>query len=216
MVEIFADMRESRSGVIKALSAMDNISVKIGSLPCGDYILGPQVAVERKAATDFVISIMDGRIFQQVAKMKLDYQRPIVLIEGDPFKTRSKIDSKSIAGAISWINAVEHVTVLMVSDPSESPLMLATMARHLQEGIGYDINLHPKKPKPTDAAAQYLIGSLPGIGPGNAKKLYDHFGSAAKVIAASPAMLSSVKGIGPKTAERIHEIIHFERDAHVE
>lgn len=210
MIEIFADMRESRSGVIKVLSEMENISIKVGSLPCGDYIIGPQVAVERKAATDFVISIMEGRIFQQVAKMKLDYERPIVLIEGDVFKTRSKIDNKAIAGAISWINAIEHVSVLMVSDPSETPLMLATMARHLQEGLGYEINLHPKKPKLTRDAAEYLIGSLPGIGPGNAKKLYEHFGSAAKVIAATPLMISEVKGIGPKTAERIHEIIHYE------
>jgi ERCC4-type nuclease len=212
MIEIFADMRESRSGVLKALSEMDNISVKIGALPCGDYILGPQVAVERKAATDFIVSIMDGRIFQQVAKMKLDYQRPIVLIEGDVFKTRSQIDNKAIAGAISWINAIEQVSVLMVADPSETPLMLATMARHLQEGIGYEINLHPKKPKPTAEAAQYLIGSLPGIGPGNAKKLYEHFGSVFKTINATPAMFSEVKGIGLKTSQRIHEIIHFEID----
>lgn len=42
MIEIFADMRESRSGVIKALSEMENLSVKIGSLPCGDYALGPR------------------------------------------------------------------------------------------------------------------------------------------------------------------------------
>ncbi len=208
MIEIFADMRESRSGVIKMLTEMENISVKVGSLPCGDYILGPQVAVERKAATDFVISIMDGRIFQQVAKMKLDYERPIVLIEGDVFKTRSQIDNKAIAGAISWINAIENVSVLMVSDPGETPLMLATMARHLQEGLGYEVNLHPKKPKASKDAAEYLIGSLPGIGPGNARKLYAHFGSVYKTMSATPEMIAQVKGIGLKTAERIHTIIH--------
>jgi Fanconi anemia group M protein len=210
MVEIYADMRESRSGVIKALQEMENVNVKVGSLPCGDYILSPQVAVERKAATDFVISIMEGRIFQQVAKMKLDYERPIVLIEGDVFKTRSAIDRKSIAGAISWINAIEQVSVLMVSEESETPIMLATMARHLQEGLGYEINLHPKKPKPNKDAAQYVIGSLPGIGPGNSRKLFQHFGSIFKTVNATPEMIAHVKGIGPKIATRIHELIHFE------
>ena len=210
MIEIYVDMREKRSGVLAALSAMENIHVQVGALPCGDYVLSPEVVVERKAATDFIVSIMEGRIFQQIEKMKLDYQRPIVLIEGDVFRTRSAIDSKAIAGAISYINAIANVGVLMVSDASETPLLLATMARHLQEGLGYEINLHPKKPKPNKEAAQYIIGSLPGIGPGNARKLYEHFGTASKVFTATPQMLAEVKGIGAKTAQRIHELLNHE------
>lgn len=210
MIEIYVDMREKRSGVLAALSAMDNIHVQVGSLPCGDYVLSPEVVVERKAATDFIASIMEGRIFQQIEKMKLDYARPIVLIEGDVFNTRSAIDNKAIAGAISYINAIANVGLVMLSDAKETPMVLATMARHLQEGLGYEINLHPKKPKPNKEAAQYIIGSLPGIGPGNARKLYEHFGSAAKVCAATPEMLAQVKGIGAKTAQRIHELLTHE------
>ena len=213
MIEIYVDMREQRSGVLAALAAMEHIHVQVGALPCGDYVLSPEVVVERKSATDFIVSIMEGRIFQQIEKMKLDYQRPIVLIEGDVFSTRSAIDNKAIAGAISYINAIANVGVLMVLDAAETPLLLATMARHLQEGLGYEINLHPKKPKPNKEAAQYLIGSLPGIGPSNARKLYEHFGTAAKVFAASPSQLAQVKGIGAKTAERIHELIHHEAGA---
>lgn len=210
MVEIYADMRESRSGVIKALQAMENIDVKIGALPCGDYILSPTVAVERKAASDFIISVMEGRIFQQVEAMKLSYLRPIVLVEGDVFRTRSTMDRKAIAGAISWINAIAEVSFLFLSDEDETALVLATMARQLQEGLGYEINLHPKKPKPNPAAAQYVISSLPGVGPGNARKLFQHFGSIAKTINATPEEIAKVKGIGPKTAIRIHELIHYE------
>jgi fanconi anemia group M protein len=210
MIEIYVDMREKRSGVLAALSAMDNIHVQVGALPCGDYVLSPEVVVERKAATDFIVSIMDGRIFHQIEKMKLDYARPIVLIEGDVFSTRSAIDNKAIAGAISYINAIANVGLVMLSDAKETPLLLATMARHLQEGLGYEVNLHSKKPKPNKEAAQYVIGSLPGIGPGNARKLYEHFGSAAKVCAATPEMLAQVKGIGVKTAQRIHELLTHE------
>lgn len=213
MVKIYADMRESRSGVITALQGMDNIELSIGELPCGDYVLSPEVAVERKSATDFVLSVMSGRVFEQVGKMKLDFKRPIVMIEGDPLKTRSSIDPKAVAGAISSLITIQEVSVLMVANAAETAVMLSTMARHLQEGLGYEINLHPKKPKPNAAAAQYVIGSLPGVGPGNAKKLFDHFGSIFKVMTATTEDITKVKGIGPKTAIRIHELIHYSEQA---
>lgn len=209
MVKIYADMREGRSGVIKALSGMDNIEISIGELPCGDYVLSPEVAVERKSASDFVLSVMSGRVFEQVGRMKMDFERPVVMIEGDPLKTRSAIDPKAVAGAISSLIAIQKISVIMVADATETAIMLSTMARHLQEGLGYEINLHPKKPKPNQDAAQYVIGSLPGIGPGNAKKLFDHFGSIVRTINATQAEIMQVKGIGPKTAVRIHELIHF-------
>ena len=209
MVKIYADMRESRSGVIKALQAMENIEVIIVELPCGDYVLSPEVAVERKSANDFVTSVMSGRVFEQVGKMKLDFLRPMVLIEGDPIRTRSAIEPKAVAGAISSLMTIQQISVIMVADSAETAIMLATMARHLQEGLGYEINLHPKKPKPNKEAAQYVVNSLPAIGAGNAKKLFAHFGSIYKTINASVEQIQEVRGIGPKTAKRIHELIHF-------
>lgn len=209
IIKIYADMREQRSGVVKALQAMENVEVVIGGLPCGDYILSPEVAVERKSATDFVTSVMSGRVFEQVGRMKLDFLRPMVLIEGDPIRTRSAIDPKSVAGAISSLMTIQQISVVSVADTTETAIMLATMARHLQHGLGYDINLHPKKPKPNREAAEYVVGSLPGIGAGNATKLFSHFGSIHAVMTASAKEIMGVKGIGPKTAQRIHELIHF-------
>lgn len=209
IIKIYADMREQRSGVVKALQAMENVEVIIGGLPCGDYILSPEVAVERKSATDFVTSVMSGRVFEQVGRMKLDFLRPMVLIEGDPIRTRSAIDPKSVAGAISSLMTIQQISVVSVADTTETAIMLATMARHLQHGLGYDINLHPKKPKPNREAAEYVVGSLPGIGAGNATKLFSHFGSIHAVMTASAKEIMGVKGIGPKTAQRIHELIHF-------
>lgn len=216
MVKIYADMREAKSGVIKALSGMENIELSVGELPCGDYVLSPEVAVERKSANDFVLSVMSGRVFEQVGRMKMDFKRPIVMIEGDPLKTRSQIDPKAVAGAISSLIAIQEVSVIMVADAAETAVMLSTMAKHLQEGLGYEINLHPKKPKPNPDAAQYVISSLPGVGPGNAKKLLDHFGSIIRVMTATTEEIMKVKGIGPKTAVRIHELIHFGEDASVQ
>lgn len=205
---IYADMREQRSGVVKALQEMENIEVVIGELPCGDYVLSPEVAVERKSATDFVISVMNGRVFEQVGRMKVDYVQPVVLIEGNPYKTRSKIEPKSVAGAISALVTVQKASVIPTGDVAETALTLATMARHLQEGLGYELVLHPKKPPATRDAALYVISSLPGVGTTTAGKLFNHFGSVHAVMNASLSQFLEVKGIGKKTAERIYELVH--------
>lgn len=211
MIEIFADMRESRSNVIAALSAMEGFNVTVGALSSGDYRISEEVIVERKSALDFVGSIMDKRLFEQVAKMKIEYPRQIVLIEGDIYKTRSAIDRKAITGAMSWLVGIEDMRVIQVPDSSETPLMLATLARHLQEGLGYKISLRAEKPKTSDLGSRYLLEGSPGIGPGIAEKLFDHFECALDAFNASPQELSQVKGVGIKVAERMHQALRHRK-----
>lgn len=211
MIEIFADMRETRSNIIAALSAMEGFNVTVGALSSGDYRLSEEVIVERKSAIDFVASIMDKRLFEQVAKMKIEYPRQIILIEGDIYKTRSAIDRKAITGAMSWLVGIEDMRVIQVSDSSETPLMLATLARHLQEGLGYKISLRAEKPKTSDLGSRYLLEGSPGIGPGIAEKLFDHFECALDAFNASPAELSQVKGVGIKVAERMYQALRHRK-----
>lgn len=213
MAIIIADHRESRSQVIRQLQEMEEIQVEIKQLSSGDYAIHETTVVERKSAADFVASIMDQRLFQQIAKMKIEYTKPMILIEGDPFSTRSEIKPSSIAGAISYITAIEGVNLVTIANPSETALMLATMARHLQEGLGYEVPTRAGKPKPSKLMSQYLVEGLPGIGPKNAQKLLNHFGSAINVFNASVEDLCTLKGLGVKTAEKLYAAIrHNVRD----
>lgn len=99
--------------------------------------------------------------------------------------------------------AIEGVSVVTVPNSAETALLLVTLARHLQEGLGYEVALRANKPKDLADLTQYLEG-LPGIGPTGAKALVARFGSAHAVFNASVTDLCSTQGIGKKTAERIH------------
>ncbi|MEG1349613.1 MAG: ERCC4 domain-containing protein, partial [Hafnia sp.] len=169
-------------------------------------------AVERKSASDFILSIMDQRLFQQVAKMKLEYAKPMILIEGDVFRTRSKMKPAAIAGAMSYLTAIAGVNLVTIADPRETAMMLATMARHLQEGLGYEIPMRVGKPKSSALMSQYLVESLASIGPKNAKVLLKHFGSALDVFNASVQDLCAIKGLGTETAERIYTALRHRVD----
>lgn len=63
-MDIHVDSRESRSDVPRWLSRL-GYTTTTAELAMGDYAIGEKVLVERKAANDLALSIMDGRLFGQ-------------------------------------------------------------------------------------------------------------------------------------------------------
>lgn len=76
MPTIVVDSRESRSGVANHLRRL-GVEVIDEELECGDYVLSAGVLIERKTPADFVASILDRRIFSQLATLKATYPRPM-------------------------------------------------------------------------------------------------------------------------------------------
>lgn len=207
MPEIIVDFRESRSPVLAALKKTEGVTVTVRELSCGDYLPHPSFGIERKDAQDFVLSVMDRRLFAQVARMKDEYEKVLFLVEGNPYATRSGMQPDAIRGALSYLMAIEGVSLVMVESVAHTAPLLVTLARHLQEGLGYDVPLRTAKPKDASDLSQYLVEGLPGIGPTTAKTLLVSFGSAELVFNASVESLCAVPGIGKKTAERIREAL---------
>lgn len=201
-VSIIADSRESRSGIADKLSKLPAVTVQQAELSSGDYLLGNGVAVERKAATDFVLSLMEGRLIEQLARMSIEHERPVVLIEGDIYDTRSAIAPEALDGAISYISLLSGAALVFSPSLARTPHLLYRMALHVQHGLGYELALRGSKPKGS-AAAQFLLEGLPTVGPKAAQTLLAHFGSPRAVFAASREQLLAVKGIGPKSADAI-------------
>jgi len=52
----------------------------------GDYILTPEICVERKSISDLIGSLNSGRLYNQSVAMCRAYKRPVLLIEFDPSK----------------------------------------------------------------------------------------------------------------------------------
>lgn len=210
MIEIYADHRETNSGLIEVLRSNPKLNVHSRELSSGDFIIHGTTCIERKSAIDFVASIMDNRLFNQIAKMKLDFANPIILIEGNPLKTYSKIKPEAVIGAMSYCTAIEKVSIITVANVNETAMMITTMARHLQEGLGYEVPLRSNKPKASLHQSQYLVEGLASIGPKNAKALVNHFGSPLKAFNASVEDLCKMNGMGKATAQRIYDALRYE------
>lgn len=201
-VTIVADSRETRSGIATKLARIPGVTVEQAELSSGDFLIGGGFAVERKAATDFIVSIMEGRLFDQMARMAIEHERVVVLVEGDIYDTRSSIAPEALDGAISYISLLSGASLIFSPSLARTPHILHRMALHATHGLGYEIPLRAGKPK-GPAAAQYLLEGLPTVGPKAAQSLLAHFGSPRGVFSASREQLLSVKGIGPKSADAI-------------
>jgi Fanconi anemia group M protein len=212
-IKIVVDMRESRSKITQMLQAMPEYQIELRDLPCGDYMVRDDFPVERKTATDFILSIQDRRLFQQTAKMKADYGRAAFIIEGDPLKTRSQMAPDAIIGAMSYLVAIEGAVIMPSTDPTTTAKLIATLARHAQVGLDYEVALRAGKPKELRHQAEFIAQGLPGVGGSVAKILLTHFGSVGALFHADVAALRQVPGIGEKTAKAIRAAIECQYQA---
>ena len=110
-MNITVDYREKASGLID-LFIREGISVEIKKVPYGDYIISNSITIERKTAKDLLISIIDGRLFSQLSNLKKYCINPILLIEGNPYKTDLNFDNMAIKGALISAQAIWYVPVI--------------------------------------------------------------------------------------------------------
>ncbi len=101
---------------------MDMIASTVGGvrfdrkrLLTGDYILG-DVCIERKTINDFASSIIDGRLANQIEKMKSQFKFNYVLVSGSIKKRTSNIHEHCILGKMASIVVKYGVPIVSVDD----------------------------------------------------------------------------------------------------
>jgi Fanconi anemia group M protein len=189
------------------LRRYQDVEIDFGQMESGDFLVAPGCIVERKADSDFVASLMDGRLFPQLALMKAEHENVILLIEGSIHSHRSMISDEALHGAMSYLAVLAKVPLVNSRDAADTAALIYRFALHLQHGLGYEIPLRTQKPKGSLSTwQQYLVEGLPGVGPGRAQGLIKHFGGVRGLFAASEAAIAAAPGIGPKTAAKIFEV----------
>ncbi|PYH97661.1 putative DNA repair protein RAD1 [Aspergillus ellipticus CBS 707.79] len=83
---VVVDVREFRSALPSLLHGNSMIVVPC-QLTVGDYILTPDICVERKSVRDLITSLRNGRLYNQAETMLQHYKNPLLLIEFDQNKS---------------------------------------------------------------------------------------------------------------------------------
>ncbi len=206
-VKIFADFREKGSGTPKILADM-GAELRLEMLGTADYILSGRAGVEFKTVTDFVESLIDGRLLAQLKDLKRNFERPLILVEGteDMYAVRN-IHPNALRGMLATITVSYGIPILYSKNSQESAELILAIARREQEEGPKDFSYHAdKKPITLTEQQEYLVSCLPSVGSQLAKSLLQHFGSIRAVINATEEELKQVGGVGEKIARGIKEL----------
>ena len=202
MVAILADHREKDNRVVKELIDI-GVSVKTAQLHSADYIVSGRVGVELKKVPDFVASIIDGRVLEQVHGLKKNFEKAILIIEGEEniYAVRN-VHANAIRGMLASIVLDFGVPILYTKNPKDTAGLLAVMAKREQDKER-DFSLHIKKPHSMKEQQEFIVSALPGIGIVVARNLLNYFGSIKSMVNASREELQALDGVGEKISERL-------------
>lgn len=208
-MRITVDYREKASGVIDLLEA-EEIHVEIGKMSYGDYIINDAITIERKTGRDFLVSIVDGRLFNQLSGLKKHCTSPILLIEGNPFKTDLEFDPMAIRGALVSAQTIWYVPVLHSESKEDTRDLLMMIGRQDEKFTDVVPLRGGYRPKRLKSRQMYILQGFPGVGPLLAKRLLKHFGTVSRVMIANVEQLTEVEGVGSSSADKIRDVLNSE------
>lgn len=192
--KVIVDMREFRSE-LPSLLHKRGIDIEPVTLEVGDYILTPEICVERKSISDLIGSLNTGRLYNQATSMTRFYSKPMLLIEFDSNKPFSWQGKYYMSRDVQSSDLVARLQLLTLHFPklrilwSPSPHATAELVEELKKGrdqpdaskaatLGVDI-VDDYNVDRFNAQVKDFVSKLPGI---NSKNIYAVLNKAENLI----------------------------------
>lgn len=170
-VKIVVDHREYRSNVVKNLS-FKGMLVEPQQLDVGDYVLSSRIGVERKNVDDFLESLIDGKLFKQMAQLRDAYSRPVLILEGENLLTKRNINHNAIFGSLASITVDFGIPILTTKDAMETADLLNVMAKREQREDKKEVAVRGEKTRMSiRERQQFIVEGLPNVSAVLAKRL---------------------------------------------
>lgn len=224
---VVVDIREFRSSLPSLLHGRSNFV-----LPCmltvADYVLTPDICVERKSVRDLISSFKNGRLFNQAETMLQHYKYPMLLIEFDQNKSftldtfGTDHTTAALANASNPSDLQSKITLLTLAFPrlkiiwSSSPYQTAEIfeelkkqqeepdpVRAVQIGLGEGEDADEKS---WNQAPQDMLRAVPAITEKNLSRLTLEVASVLEVSNLSEEELDVY--VGKEAGRQIHRFFN--------
>ena len=185
-IHILLDDREHKLKKVFDIKA-DTISYEFKRLEIADIVVSSEVAIERKEGADFISSIMDNRLFEQLLRLKDTYPYPILILEGlnDKVIERTGMKISSIYGALSFISYKLGISVIPTRHLADTAIVIERIAyrEQVKDNMPILARSAPKSMGKTERRI-YLIEGLVDIGPKKAMLLIKTYKTPYNVLKA--------------------------------
>ena len=196
---VVVDVREFRSSLPSLLHGRIMVVVPC-MLTVGDYVLSPNICIERKSVRDLISSFKNGRLFNQAETMLQHYKYPMLLIEFDQNKSFTLDPLADLTNAASSTNPSDlqsKLVLLTLAFPrlkiiwSSSPYQTAEIFEELKKNqdepdpikasqIGLNAGENPEE-QTFSQTPQDMLRAVPGITAKNMGRLVLEVGSLVDV-----------------------------------
>ncbi|KAJ3403968.1 hypothetical protein HDV05_007444, partial [Chytridiales sp. JEL 0842] len=221
--QVIVDVREFRSA-LPFLLYKRRMNVKPCTLEVGDYVLTPNICVERKSLPDLISSLNSGRLFDQAEAMSLHYKVPVLLIEfaqGKAFGSGLGMDGPSGSGPADDLRS--KLVLLSLTFPKLRIIWSSSPAATAE--IFEDLKKDQPEPSMEDARAlgvknqesidtvfsitpSNLIRALPGISAKNHRYVMTKMENMRSFGEATLEELEAV--LGTEGARSLHQFMHHD------
>ena len=222
MNKLVIDSRENSEltdAVINKAESM-NIQYEKEWLEIGDYVFN-DVCFEAKSSFDFLQSVLNKRLWNQLDNMDRAFDNNIVIVYGDfnsafiGYKNYGKAHFNTISnkfhGAMGKIMLDMDASLLWVKDAQKAAHMIAVVCK--MQPIVRDVYnprlIKQKKISTSDLRLDVLM-TIKGISEKKAKLLIEEFGSLMEIGETEPQEIAMLDGFGKVLAERVHGVLNSE------
>ncbi|MCH7850490.1 MAG: hypothetical protein IH845_02495 [Nanoarchaeota archaeon] len=161
-VKIIVDTREKQS-LIAANLIEQKANLQFEKLDIGDYLIGNTI-IERKTIQDFISSMINKRLIEQLKNMK-KYEKNILLIEGFNYNYENfRIHENALRGMFLSVAVDFKTPIIFTKDESDTAKFLILEAKKYEKRKTIN-SMRPMKNLKTFAEQKkFILEGFPGIG----------------------------------------------------
>lgn len=219
------DNRESNTRISSACQFFDDdYDIQVGSYPVGDFIFDDKVVFEYKTAPDIVSSIIDGRVFRQVERMK-QYPFHYVIVVGNVaehinernanyWNRKNQVKQFTVRNYLGALARLQiESRVIHVDNNQQAWVIMDFLTKKLLDDNPNVRGVDRPKATLSDPIATFLsciyINDSQRLGIKTAIMIreYLHLESLNDLLQVTYEDLVKVKGVGSKTARRIIDVL---------
>jgi ERCC4-type nuclease len=214
MTKVLIDYREPKE-IVKEFIKKE-IKIERTNLISADYVIQTKdlagnvqsVGIERKTLSDFLNSIIDKRILSQLIQLKENFSIPLLIIEGKEniYQIRN-FHPNAIRGMLASIAIDYQIPILYTKTYRDTVSLITVISSRLDKPLKNLSLIKKRKPTNLKEQQEFLVESLPGVGPTLSKSLLKKFKSVKNIFNATEEELKQVEKLGPKKAKEIRQVI---------
>ena len=179
--------------------------VEVSNFTPGDYCIG-NIGIERKTLNDFLQSLVQKRLQEQLRRLKSCYQVCFLIVE--VFDLRYFQNIHTIYGALLSIMLEMNVRVIFTHTKEQTAAVILLLAGH--HGMQYGTQETPLQHKPKKISLQQqqiqMLQTIPQVGRKRAWLLLQRFRSIHAILEAEEKELFAIPGIGTETIESMRRV----------